>query len=218
MGSFEYAVISFDEGWYDEDIMERVADIFDVGVNECGVDGRVVGEAFIASGIADEFERHNPAFVAGRSGCELLDLMFDRTGISADVPDAPRLSRTEDYWVGWSVAAFQLATSRPYERLLRTIPYHELRELYHPLHEADESKFVSVVEQRIERAGGDTRLKAIREASGLSQTQLAMRSHVGLRSIQMYEQRNKDINKAQSVTLMRLSRALACEMEDLMER
>ena len=50
-----------------------------------------------------------------------------------------------------------------------------------------------------------------------SQRELAYRSGVGLRSIQMYEQRQKDINKAQAQTLLRLSRVLYCSMEDLME-
>ena len=40
---------------------------------------------------------------------------------------------------------------------------------------------------------------------------------VGLRSIQMYEQRNKDINRAEAVSLLKLARALGCEMEDLLE-
>ena len=42
-------------------------------------------------------------------------------------------------------------------------------------------------------------------------------SGVSLRSIQMYEQRNKDINKAQSESLYRLAKALGCTMEDLLE-
>ena len=53
--------------------------------------------------------------------------------------------------------------------------------------------------------------------AGLSQSELARASQVGLRSIQMYEQRQKDINKAQAQTLLRLSRVLYCSMEDLME-
>jgi hypothetical protein len=34
----------------------------------------------------------------------------------------------------------------------------------------------------------------------------------------MYEQRNKDINKASVDTVYRLSKALGCVMEDLIER
>ena len=42
-------------------------------------------------------------------------------------------------------------------------------------------------------------------------------SGVSLRSIQMYEQRNKDINKAQAESLYCLAKALGCTMEDLLE-
>ena len=63
----------------------------------------------------------------------------------------------------------------------------------------------------------ETKLKHIRTAKGYSQKQLAELSGVSLRSIQMYEQRNKDINKAQSDSLFRLSKILGCAMEDLLE-
>lgn len=63
----------------------------------------------------------------------------------------------------------------------------------------------------------ETNLKRIRSAYGCSQSQLAAMSGVSLRSIQMYEQRNKDINKSQAITLMSLARALGCRMEDLLE-
>lgn len=37
------------------------------------------------------------------------------------------------------------------------------------------------------------------------------------RSIQMYEQRRNDINKAQAETLYKLSRILGCNIEDSLE-
>ena len=43
-------------------------------------------------------------------------------------------------------------------------------------------------------------------------------SGVSFRTIQQYEQRQKDINKAQAETLLRLSRSLFCNMEDLLEK
>ena len=36
-------------------------------------------------------------------------------------------------------------------------------------------------------------------------------------SIQMYEQRNKDVNKAQAITLAKIARVLGCDIEDLLE-
>ena len=63
----------------------------------------------------------------------------------------------------------------------------------------------------------ETNLKRIRMARGLSQRQLAMRAEVDLRSIQMYEQRRNNINKAQADTLFRIARVLGCNIEDLLE-
>ena len=66
-------------------------------------------------------------------------------------------------------------------------------------------------------ASYETKLKRIRTAKGYSQKQLAELSGVSLRSIQMYEQRQKDVNKAQSDSLFRLAKSLGCAMEDLLE-
>ena len=63
----------------------------------------------------------------------------------------------------------------------------------------------------------ETKLKRIRLIYGCSQRELAEMSGVSLRSIQMYEQRNKDINKAQAESLYCLAKALGCTMEDLLE-
>ena len=53
---------------------------------------------------------------------------------------------------------------------------------------------------------------------GFTQKELANNSGVTLRSIQMYEQGHKNINKASAETLYRLSKILGCTMEDLMEK
>ena len=63
----------------------------------------------------------------------------------------------------------------------------------------------------------ETNLKRIRLIYGCSQRELAEMSGVSLRSIQTYEQRNKDINKAQAESLYCLAKALGCTMEDLLE-
>ena len=57
----------------------------------------------------------------------------------------------------------------------------------------------------------------MRTAYGCSQAELARLPGVSLRSIQMYEQRNKNINKASVETAHRLAKVLGCRVEDLME-
>ncbi len=61
-------------------------------------------------------------------------------------------------------------------------------------------------------------MKRLRTAYGCTQAELSGRSGVSLRSIQMYEQRNKDINKAGAETVYRLAKVFGCAMEDLLEK
>lgn len=90
--------------------------------------------------------------------------------------------------------------------------------MYPTLHEADITKFVDIVDRRIWEYFKDTNLKRVRRSYGCTQAELAERSGVDLRSIQMYEQRNKDINEASGETLYRISRVLGCTMESLLEK
>ena len=92
-----------------------------------------------------------------------------------------------------------------------------MAQLYYALHEADISKFVDVINKQIEEVFPETNLKRIRNAYGITQSELAKISGVSLRSIQMYEQRNKDINKASAESLYRIAKVLGCAIEDLIE-
>lgn len=62
-----------------------------------------------------------------------------------------------------------------------------------------------------------SRLKVIRKEKGMTQAQLAELAGVSLRMVQYYEQGYKDINKAEARTVCKLSLALGCDMEDLLE-
>lgn len=62
-----------------------------------------------------------------------------------------------------------------------------------------------------------SKLKTIRESKEISQSKLSEISGVNLRTLQYYEQGYKDINKAQGITLLKLSQALDCTIEDLLE-
>jgi transcriptional regulator with XRE-family HTH domain len=63
----------------------------------------------------------------------------------------------------------------------------------------------------------DTNLKRLRKLAGYSQKQLAEESGVPLRQIQLLEQRRRNINKTHLDTVIKLSKALCCKAEDLVE-
>ncbi len=89
--------------------------------------------------------------------------------------------------------------------------------MYHPLHEADIEKFVITMETYNNGTRRETQLKRLRAYAKLSQQQLADKSGVPLRQIQLFEQRQRDINKTQAATLLKLARALGCSCEQLVE-
>jgi DNA-binding Xre family transcriptional regulator len=85
------------------------------------------------------------------------------------------------------------------------------------LHEASEEKFVATVNRIICNKNLPTRLQKRRKDAGLTQKELAGRSGVKLQTIQQYEMRAKNINKAAAETLLQLAQILYCSIEDLLE-
>ena len=103
------------------------------------------------------------------------------------------------------------------KEILAALPGSVVEKMYKVFHEAPDERFASVADEIVNKKNAETRLKRIRSAYGCSQSRLAKMSGVGLRSIQMYEQRKKNINRAEAESVLRLSRALGCEMEDILE-
>lgn len=62
-----------------------------------------------------------------------------------------------------------------------------------------------------------TNLQYLRNLQRLTQKQLAERSGVSIRMIQHYEQKFRDINKVEAMTVYKLAQALRCTMEELLE-
>lgn len=59
-------------------------------------------------------------------------------------------------------------------------------------------------------------LKEIREKRHLTRLQLSNLSGVNIRTIEAYEQGNKDLNNAKIKTLLKICQALECELEDIL--
>ena len=208
------------EEMYLNDAMRAMGEMLDYAVHDCGCDGDLFFAQFLASGVAEQFERGNPKFVGGMSGVELALEVFRRTtGQIPDVDASAYGEKSPEYWAGWSLAYYQWESGMPFREIVsHGLTVREICSMY-LLHEADISKFVEAADKVIQKSLGDgeTNLKRIRRANGFSQKQLAEVSGVALRMIQLYEQRQNDINKAQASTLSRLARSLNCRMEDLME-
>ena len=173
---------------------------------------------FLSSGIARSFGRGEPKYTVGMSGIELAqDVVHAITGEYPDTEPVFTDYKTPEYWAGWAVAYYEWWSSTPFDRIEEVIPVTKIIEMYNPLHEADIAKFVDVMDARMQQRHDSSRLARLRAYADISQKALAERSGVSVRMIEQYEQGRKDINRASSATVLLLSRALGCRMEDLME-
>ena len=196
-----------------------LGDAFDYAINVCHIPGSSFVKLFIASTISKRLENGEPSYLSGKSGIEVaMEILAETTGKTPDAAPQEHFGRSREYWIGWAVAYYQWFSGRSYSEIFKVVTFEELQKLYDPLHEADITKFADILDARMREFFTDTNLKRIRTAYGCTQAELAQRSGVSLRSIQMYEQRNKDTNKASAETLLRLSKVLGCTMEDLMEK
>ena len=204
---------------YLRDAKKSLATMLDYAVHDCEYDVDWMIELFIKSGYAKQFEKGSPAVVGGISGVELARRIIEKIykeepGIQAVQP----LDKTAEYWAGWVLADYQWYSGYRFLDIFEKIKMSEIVNMYHPYHEMSIEHFYEAMDKKIEDRTDETKLKKIRDAAGLSQSELSKKAGVSLRSIQMYEQRQNDIDKAQGHTLYKLSVALVCDIGDLLER
>ncbi|MBQ4650404.1 MAG: helix-turn-helix transcriptional regulator [Firmicutes bacterium] len=196
-----------------------LGDAFDYAVNSCNISGNDFIKLFLVSSISSRMEKGEPAVIAGKSGIDLAqEIILETKGKPPQYTHHERLNRSKEYWIGWAIAYYQWYSDIKYRDVFKLISYEELENMYYTLHEADITKFVDIMNAKFPETFPDTHLKRIRHLYGCTQAELAERSGVSLRSIQMYEQRNKNINKASADTVYRLAKVLGCPIEDLLER
>lgn len=211
------AIHAYDE-LYLSDAIRNLANAFDYAINVCKLDPDWFARFFVQSSLSTQFERGNPAIISGRSGEELV-----RNVLGGACPDEKlptpvfSESRTPEYWAGWALAQYQWASAKRFKDIFERIPLSEIIAMYPVYHEMDVSRFNEAIDQRYNGVVIETKLRKIRESRRLSQGELSKLSGVNVRSIQLYEQRVNDIDKAQAQTLYKLSRVLGCDIEDLLE-
>lgn len=196
-----------------------LGDAFDYAVNTCGIPGNDFVKLFTASSVGKRMENGEPSCLAGKSGIEIVrEIVAETRGKELQIEPQEHFGRSREYWIGWAVAYYQWYSGRRYRDIFKVISFEDFQKMYYTLHEADITKFVDIADSKIKEYFPETNLKRIRAAYGFTQAELAERSGVSLRSIQMYEQRNKNINKASADTIYSLAKVLSCTMEDLIER
>ncbi len=204
--------------FYLNDAKECLADMLDFAVNDCGFPIDWFASLFLTTGYAKKFESGNPAVISGMSGVELAREIITKAYRGKKLPEAKAgEGATPEYWAGWALAEYQWASGHSFQDIFERVPLSDILKMYPVYHEMDITQFIDSMERFYHRVELETKLKRVRECRGLSQTELAKLSGVKLRSIQMYEQKVNDIDKAQAQTLYKISRVLGCNIEDILE-
>lgn len=207
---------AYDEMYLDT-AMNNLGEAFDYVANTLKMDKDKFFELFISTEIATHFGDGNSSYICGMSGIELVDLVLCKAGTPYSKPPKGNINKSADFWCGWILAYYQWYSKRPFSNIARFIKISDIENMYNIFHESPEEKFCETIEKMIAEKNEPTRLQSIRKNAGFTQSELSEKSGVSLRSIQMYEQRNKDINKAQLDTVSSLSKALGCSIEELIE-
>ncbi|MBE5868182.1 MAG: helix-turn-helix transcriptional regulator [Lachnospiraceae bacterium] len=205
---------------YLDDAMNNLGDMIEFAVCDLGFDPDEFFGWFISSGIAPKFEKGNPRYITGMSGFELAEAVLAETNVSYEKREPSYVEfKGREYWAGWILAYYQWETGKRFEDIIKDgLKLSTVFSMY-ILHEADESKFVEAANEMIARnkKNRKSKLSEIRKARGFTQQQLSEASGVTLRMIQLYEQKQNDISKAQVTVVINLAKALGCEVEDLIE-
>lgn len=203
---------------YLNDAQTNLANAFDYAINTCNLLSDDFAGIFSRSDYVKKFEYGDPAVISGKSGVELVKAILSKVNIVEGFPE-PQFNqeRSPEYWAGWALAYYQWYSAKRFKDIFARIPLSQIILMYKVFHEMDVTEFAESMEKRYNEVEVETKLRSLREARGLSQRELSKISGVKLRSIQLFEQKVNDIDKAQAHTLYKLSRVLGCTIEDLLE-
>lgn len=203
---------------YLDQARQIMGDMMDYAVNTCDMEPDYFFDLFLVTGVAEQFGNGNPHYVAGKNGCEIVKEVIAASKLPVPTDeDVMYTDKSPEYWSGWALAYYQWYTGRTFDKIRRAVSIHDILLMYPPLHEADIHKFIEFMEEKWQCFYPDTNLKRLRTVAGLSQHELAVQSGVSARQIQLFEQRQRDINKTQAGNVAKLAKALGCGMENLLE-
>lgn len=204
---------------YLEKARSNLARMLDFAVYDLSFNIDEFFDLFISSGVASLFEAGDINTIAGKSGAELAYSVLGKSGITHKrIKPNYTYNRSPEYWTGWALAYYQWEKDLSFKTINKYISIREILFMYSAYHEMDIRQFVDQIDNLIRENRTESNLKMYRRLSGLSQRELANASDIPLRTIQQYEQRQKNINKAQAEYILRLADALSCKPEEILEK
>ena len=204
---------------YLDDAMTCLGEALDYVSNACQMDTELFMDMFIAGGYASRFEEGESSIVSGLSGTELARRVMYECGLEIAFPSAlmELESISQEYQSGMLLAYLQWYSERKFADLVRLVPPGIAHRHLSEFASGNEDEKKKLCDALLENENGPARIQSMRKARGLSQKQLADAAGVNVRTLQQYEIRSKDINKAAVKSVLDIARTIGCTVEDIME-
>ena len=120
---------------YLEAFQRNMGVVFDLALRQEGIEPEEFSRLFAGSEVAGFIEKGLPAYIAGRSGHELLSEILGR-----DIEMRDYVNPGPEYWAGSIVAYVNWTYFRSFREILQAYPLERLLSDYRPMHEAPQSK------------------------------------------------------------------------------
>ena len=200
------------------DFIECFGNMFQYSERDLGITLESFYDMFLQSRVARGVESGNTKYLLGMSGVEMArDVVYEKTRKYPIIEDTLYDDRGIAYWTGYVLAYYQWYRNVQFKMIdTLGLTIDVIRNMY-ILHEADITKFISAADKITGLDKGKGRALAyFRKIKNMSQKELADMSGVPLRMIQLYEQGQNDIGKANADYVMRISGALDVKVETLL--
>ncbi len=205
-------------------MQEVLAEILDAAVYELHLDATEFYDTFAISDLAKRMEKGDLKILDelkekfGGSYKKLAGtIMAGRERQVGQVPLRYAGGTSPEHWAGTMLAYYQWQSCIPFAEINKYLSIEYVKGMHGDFHERSPQEFAATISTLFKGAKRDTNLASIRRAAGMSQKQLAEAADIPVRTIQQYEQRQKNINKAQAEYIFRMARVLGCKMDDLLE-
>ena len=195
------------------DAQDWLGEFFETSVYVLNVDIQEIWKRFILSRYSVLFGSGDPFTICGKSGSEVA---FELCGKRVD--KLPFIcDRPPEYWLGWALAYYQWQKNISFTFVAKNIDIETILLMYKKYHEMDITHFCNEMDRLMRLHKREANLKKMRMARGFSQKELAELTSIPIRTIQQYEQKQKNINNAQANYVLALSQALSCSPKDILE-
>ncbi|MBO4703752.1 MAG: helix-turn-helix transcriptional regulator [Bacilli bacterium] len=198
---------------YLSDAQDWLGEFFETSVYVLDVELEEVWHHFLLSQYSLLFASGDPFTICGKSGSE----------VAFELLNKPRkklpfiYDRPPEYWLGWAIAYYQYYKNIPFAYIANRIDIATILLMYRKYHEMDITHFCNEMDRLMELHKNESNLKKMRKYCGLSQKDLSILTSIPIRTIQQYEQKQKNINKAQANYVFALAQALSCSPKDILE-